>query len=118
MILPALQGQHEIVTVSQDRSGLHPEPDLSNLRPAKRQQRTSIGKEFVWKVVPPETRPKAPAPKMERVIRGAEVGAGADISHLNKRRQNTRVYKVAEAVRQLRGEMPFSKELHQIVNHS
>jgi len=118
MILPALQGQHEIVTVSQPRSGLHPEPDLSNLRPVKRQLRTSFGREFVWKVVPFEERPKVAARKMERAVRGAEVGAGVDISHLNKRRQNTRVWKVAEAVRQLRGGLPFTKELHQVANRS
>ena len=116
MILPALKGQHEIVTVAQNRSGLHPEPDLSNLRPVKQLQRTALGREFVWQVVPLEQRPKAAARRMEREVRGAEVGAGADISHLNKRRRNTRVCKVAEAVRQLRGRLPFTKELHEVAN--
>jgi len=108
-----LEGCKEIVTVSQSLSGAHPDPDLSNLRPIRRTQRFATGREFVWKVVPPEERQTPQLPK-EKNIFGTEVGAGTDFSHLNKRRQRARVKKVAEAVLQLRGQMPFSKELNAV----
>ncbi len=95
------------------RSGAHPDPDLTNLRPIKRTQRFASGREFVWKVVPPEER-QIPQKPQEKKVFGTEVGVGTDISHLNKRRQRTRVSKVAEAVLQLRGQMPFSNELNAV----
>lgn len=110
MILPSLEGCQEIVTVRQPRSGAHPDPDLSNLRPIKRTQRFASGQEFVWKVVPPEERRPPQQPKEKKT----EVGAATDISHLNKRRQRARVGKVAKAILQLKGQMPFTEELEAV----
>jgi len=112
MILPSLEGCQEIVTVRQSRSGAHPDPDLSNLRPIKRTQRFASGQEFVWKVVPPEERRHSERPKEKKT----EVGPSTDISHLNKRRQRARVGKVAKAVLQLKGQMPFSEDLEAVSN--
>lgn len=46
-------------------------------------------------------RPTVPKPK-EEVVFGADVGIGADWSHLNKRRQRSRVLSVVRDVRWLR----------------
>jgi hypothetical protein len=117
MILPALEGQQEIETVAQPPTGAHPPPDLSNLRPIRRQQRTALQMEFVWKIIPPEERSKfGRVPAEPKTVVGVEVGVGADTSHLNKRRQRARVKKVTEAVRKLRGELPFSKELKEVAS--
>lgn len=116
MILPALEGRHEIRTVAQPSSGLHSPPDLSNLRPVKQQRRNALAKEFVWMVIPPAERPKlGTVPEGKKVV-GAEVGVVADMSHLNKRRQRARVTKVTEAVLKLKGRLPFSKELNEIAS--
>lgn len=116
MILPSLEGQRELRTVMQPRSGLHPEPDLSNLRPMKRKQRNASNNEFVWHVIPPEERlERQPQPHQKEVI-GTEVGVGIDVSHLNKRRQRSRVKKVTEAVIKLKGQKRFSKELEEVAH--
>ena len=46
-------------------------------------------------------RPTVPKPK-EEVVFGADVGIGADWSHLNKRRQRSRILSVVRDVRWLR----------------
>ena len=46
-------------------------------------------------------RPALPKPKEERVF-GQEVGVGADWSHLNRRRQRSRILSVVRDVRWLR----------------
>jgi len=114
MVLPSLEGQNEIQTVVQPRTGTHPEPDLSNLRPVRQKQRNASNKEFVWKVIPPEERRKPQPPPQQKALIGTEVGVGLDTSHLNKRRQRARVKKVTEAVLKLKGQMPFSKELNEV----
>ncbi len=114
MVLPSLEGQHEIQTVMQPRTGIHPEPDLSNLRPVRRKQRNALNNEFVWKVIPPEERRKPQPPPHQKAVIGTEVGVGLDTSHLNKRRQRARVKKVTEAVLKLKGQMLFSKELEEV----
>jgi hypothetical protein len=117
MILPALQGQNEIKTVVQAPSGVHPQPDLTNIRPMKRVRRLALSAEFVWKVVPPEERQEV----QEVSARGkTPVNVGVDVSednsHLNKRRRQARVRKVTEAVLRLKGGLPFSKELQQVAD--
>ena len=107
MILPALEGQQTIRTFVQPHSGAHPPPDTSNLRPVKRAQRTALAQEFVWKVIPPEERQKDPT--VAKGKRRVDVGVSEDISHLNKRRQNARVRKIAEASFKPRGNLPFRK---------
>ncbi|KAF9523277.1 hypothetical protein CPB83DRAFT_863156 [Crepidotus variabilis] len=114
-VLPALEGVQEIKSVNQPKSGLVPEPDLSNLRPVRREARKASANEFVWKLVPPEEvrRPKTKASTTDRVV-GREVGVGADTSHLNKRRQRARVRKVSEAVLQLKAHMRLPKPLAEV----
>jgi hypothetical protein len=72
--------------------------------------------EFLWKVVPPEERPKVQTVPERKKRIGVEVGVDADTSHLNKRRRRTRVTKVAAAVLKLRGGLPFSRELREVAS--
>jgi len=117
MILPALEGQQEIITVAQPRSGFHDPPDLTNLRPIKRKQRLALSQEFVWKIVPPEERnvPKVHAGKKQVDV---EMGDAADTEHLNKRRHRARIRKVTEAVLKLKGGLRFTKELKEVASIS
>src|SRR5258708_36728054 len=108
MILPALEGQQEIMTVAQPRSGFHDPPDLTNLRPIRRKQRLALSQEFVWKIVPPEER-NVPKVHEEKKQVGVEMGDAADTEHLNKRRHEARVRKVTAAALKLKVGFPFTK---------
>lgn len=57
-------------------------------------------------------RPTVPKPK-EEVVFGADVGIGADWSHLNKRRQRSRVLSVVRDVRWLRKLEKAQQEVRQ-----
>lgn len=117
-VLPALQGFREINMVHQPKSGQHEEPDLSNLRPVRREMRKSSQVEFVWKVLPQKAaHTHTRLAPVDKVV-GREVGVGADTSHLNKRRQRARVRKVTEAVIALKSHMHLSGPLAEIAKTS
>lgn len=103
-ILAALRDAKEIRTVRQRRVVPTPEEELEALaNPATKRERKALSvavNEHVWKVLPPQQPP--PAAAVKEVI-GREVGVGADISHLNKRRQRARVEKVGQAVLKMKG---------------
>ncbi|OCH85068.1 hypothetical protein OBBRIDRAFT_798556 [Obba rivulosa] len=63
----------------------------------------------VWKWQLKTMKPKRPVP-VEKKIFGEEVGAGADWSHLNKRRQRAREEKIRTAIEWLRELQKAKKE--------
>ena len=88
-ILPSLRQSSEIKMVRQNR--------LAPVEMEKVQKGRDPTIEFVWKVVDPDEVPP-PRPKPKKEVVGMEVGVGLDYDHLNKRRQNARVGKIARDV--------------------
>jgi hypothetical protein len=88
-VLPILADSFEIKKVKQKR--LAPVDDTEKVKKGR-----DPNCEFVWKVVDPNevhTPPRVKPKKKE------EVGVNLDYGHLNKRRQNTRVGKIAQDVK-------------------
>lgn len=88
-VLPALANISLIKKVKQPRS--------SPLNVKEKVKGRDNDFEFIWKVVDPNAVPSPPQPKPKKVV-GEEVGVTLDYGHLNKRRQNARVGKVARDV--------------------
>lgn len=78
----------------------------------KEDQIVDLSRAWVWRPMP-----KLPEPKPEPVkqLYGTEVGAGADWSHLNKRRRRAREEKVARDIGWMR---MFDRERQQTVPKS
>jgi hypothetical protein len=98
-ILAELKTRKEITTVRQPKAGARLAEEAANANPnptkKERLKLAASQMEFVWKPLPPKETP--PGPPVKEVF-GQEVGVGADISHLNERRQLARVEKVSRAV--------------------
>ena len=91
-ILAALSKSNEIQMKPSLRT-----PNSEGEAPVKKKKGTS-SKEFKWRVIPPEERPQPEPKPWEKSVVGREVGVGADVGHLNKRRQRARIGKVSAAV--------------------
>ncbi|PPQ74548.1 hypothetical protein CVT26_007940 [Gymnopilus dilepis] len=106
-ILPALAGQKEIAMMRKPTAKTLAALEAGEL--PKTTRLTASQFEWKWWVIPPEQRPKAPAPKPAKRIVGLEVGVDSDTSHLNKRRQEARVGKVSREVEKLKAYSEFSQ---------
>lgn len=88
-----------------------PSPEeLGQRKPAGRKGNGPSSTHGVWRFEC-RNRPTVPKPK-EEVVFGADVGIGADWSHLNKRRQRARVLSVVRDMRWLRKLETARKDVH------
>ncbi|GBE87581.1 hypothetical protein BKA93DRAFT_748615 [Sparassis latifolia] len=103
VVLPILAEAHEIEKVHSTYT-LTPEEieqRLSTMTKSSRRGQAPPSTIDLWRWQVKAVKPTVPKPKTKEIY-GTEVGVGEDFSHLNKRRQRSRVLGIARDVRWLK----------------